>query len=128
MNDWLRGERDWRDLMEVVEQLPSGSRYQAARLRDPAVVEYLAEQDDEGSSAAPSLESWNPMREQLATITDVLLSILYATAHDESTPPVSPRPEYPHMLRRQEIRREGLRELDMILVPYEFEEGGDARG
>lgn len=123
MNDWLRGERDWRDLIEIVEQLPAGSKYQAARLQDPALVEFLATQDDDAGSSAPSVESWNPMREDMARIADLLLAILYATAHDDSTPPSTPRPAYPHLLRRDEIRREGLRELDLILVPHEFENG-----
>lgn len=126
LNDWLRGERDWRDFWDLKEQLPTGSHYRAAILKDPMVVEVLARQED-SKGGHPPVEDWDGVQSQLSTANDLLLKILYATAQQNpSEAPETPKPVYPHLQRRREMKAEKRRRLEMVLVPHEFgDEGGD---
>lgn len=123
LNDWLRGERDWSDFWDLKEQLPTFSKYRVAQLNDPDLIEYLAQQPDPKGSK-PSIEEWDSLREMLSNTNDLLLKILYATAHDDpSNAPRVPRPEYPHQARRREIKREKRLALARRIVPHEFQGG-----
>ena len=54
LNDWLRGDRDWRDLLDLLELLPDGAHYPAALLTHAADVAdkaFLAALSDEAARA-----------------------------------------------------------------------------
>lgn len=73
------------------------------------------------SNEPPSLEWWTPLRTHLVNIEDLLQRSMYVAAHaDASTAPSAPRPIYPHMKRRKEIRKQKDVAMLSVLVPHEF--------
>ncbi|WP_029932511.1 hypothetical protein [Nocardia otitidiscaviarum] len=118
LNDWLRGERDWRDLWELIDGLRhrQGSRYRSAKLTDPDIVEMLATAELDENPEIP-IEGFGPIDARLANLEDRLTQILYAVSRaDSSMAPLTPRPTLPHEQRRQEIRRGRLRALESQLT------------
>lgn len=122
LNEWLRGERNWLDLWDLLGPLQSmqGTRYQAAKLRDPEVVDALAAMPEDAEPEIP-LEGFTALHTRLANIEDRLTQLTYVTAHSEAAAaPLTPRPRMPHIERRAEIKRERDRAFEEQLIP-----GGD---
>lgn len=121
LNDWLRGDRDWQDLWDLKDQLPQGSKYRSAKLRDPDIVQALAQLPDP-EQGPPPLEGFTPLVSRLANIEDLLLQLIYVTAHaDASAAPSVPRPEIPHIAARAErdrnLKRAKSSRMEMQLIP-----------
>lgn len=94
--------------------MPAGSRYQSARLRDPDVAAALAEMDEDDEVP---LEGFGPLLGRLASIEDRLTQLLWATAKtDPSAAPAVPRPQYPHLVLREDNRRARMNRLTSILT------------
>ncbi|MEV6432570.1 hypothetical protein [Nocardia sp. NPDC051463] len=122
LNDWFRGERDWRDLWDLKDILPQGSRYRSAKLREPEVVEALAQLPEPTSTDIP-LEGFDPLIARLANIEDLLNRLIFVTAHaDAAAAPSAARPEMPHLALRRELKRRKATALEMRLISG----GGDA--
>lgn len=97
-----------------------GTRYGAAKLRDPDVIEALAQMPEPTESDIP-LEGFGPIEARLANLEDRLTQLIYAVAHaDPAGAPHTPRPRMPHVVRRGELRRESSRAFELQLIP-----GGD---
>lgn len=121
LDDWLRGRRDWLVLWDWLDQLRRmpGTRYHAARLRDPREVERLARLPRAPRSArpAPALEDWTQDRADFADVKDLLTQVMYAVAHtDPSGAELVPRPVYPHVARRAEIEQERSEVAEMRVL------------
>ena len=56
LGDWLRGERDWRDLFELLDELPLGSRYVACLQED---MELAARQGRRPKHPPPDSPGWS---------------------------------------------------------------------
>lgn len=121
LNEWLRGERDWRELWEFKDQFREGSHYRAAKLRAPELVEAMAIAPDV-KAKPPPLEDWTYLRQHLATIQDLLLKLIYVSGHtDPSKAPTTPTPELPWEARRMEIMAVKSSSIRAILVPWEVD-------
>lgn len=119
LNDWLRGERNWLDLLDFINDLRQGSRYVSARLRDPDTIEALANLPEPEPAEAP-MEGFTPLIARMANIEELLWRLLYAVLRaDPSTAPKAARPVIPHMKRREEVQRSRLRSVVSKLL------GGD---
>ncbi|RJO74174.1 hypothetical protein D5S18_18650 [Nocardia panacis] len=123
LNDWLRGERDWRDLWDLKDLLPMGSRYRSAKLRDPDIVDHMAAQPDPDDIDVP-IEGFDIYIQHLVGIEDRLTQLLYITgAADPSTAPRSPRPRWPHLKRREELRKQHTSNLTNVYRLREAAQG-----
>lgn len=122
INEWLRRERDWRDLYDLIDQLPFGSHYQAAKLHDPDLIEEMARKKDSDEVTPPALEDFDSLRMSFARVEDLLWKILYATARSDQEPPSAPRPVMPWVKVRDELGSEDIMVLKMGLVPWEVEQ------
>lgn len=117
MNDWLRGERNWLDLWDLLDGLPQGSRYRSAQLHEPAVIERLAQMPDPTNEDFP-LEGFDPLMSRLANLEDLLTQLIYATARADATgAPTAARPVLPHIARRREMKRGKRSALEAQLTP-----------
>lgn len=67
LGSWMADGR-WHALWELVTQLPGASRFRAAMLNDPEMVDLLLSHDDDGSPA----KSWAPPVEDYTTTTKLL--------------------------------------------------------
>lgn len=123
LNEWLRGERDWLELVEFLEEfkLQAGSHYRAARLRDPRLVEQMvAAPEKRTPPKPPRLEDFSPLRADLADIKDLLWRVVYAAAQaDAKHAPTERRPELPWETRKSEIASARSRAVQAILLPWE---------
>lgn len=116
----MRGERDWHELGEFIADLRGGSRFRAAKLREPQLIERMALQADPAKPPAPELEEFDPLRAELANIQDILWRILYAAGRaDPKHAPSAPRPELPWAARRSEIHDIKSRAVLSIWMPWE---------
>lgn len=114
LDDWFRGVRDWRTLLDFVEELPRGSRYRASLADDDDLAEAVIEADLPVSSAGPSLVGWTREMDVLADIQDLILLGLFRGS-GKSAPRV-PRPIT--AIQRAERRRIAARHnqvLDQML-------------
>src|SRR5699024_2108470 len=103
LNDWLRGERDWRDLFDLLGQLPDGAKYPSAVLMDREIAEATldAEEADEDAdkrpdpvSKNPSLDGYTPLMAKLDNMLEVLIALQYTLAkQDPRKAPKAPRPK-----------------------------------
>lgn len=108
----MRGDRDWVDFWTLKSQLPSWSRYRAAKLYDPEIVEALANMPEPKDLAHPPLEGYDPVVARLDSLIDRVTQSMYLSGHqDPSKAPTMPRPVLPHEARRKEIRKRILRRL-----------------
>lgn len=122
LGDWLRGERDWLELLDFLTRFGAGSHYRAARLRDPALIEEMATAPEPAKPAPPRLEEFGPLRGDLADIKDLLWRLLYMTGHiDPKGAPTAPRPEMPWEARRSELLADKSRFVRAILMPWEVD-------
>lgn len=121
MNDWLRGERDWRDLAEFFDRIieRAGTACWAQRIQDPEVVAALAELPDPKEPTPPAIEGFGWHEATLTKILDRLTQLLYATSKaDPTSVPTEPWPAYPHVAARAEVRRKPRTEgLVLQLIP-----------
>lgn len=69
------------------------------------------------TSADIPLEGFSPLMSRLANLEDLLMRLIYTTAHaDASTAPTAPRPEMPHIARRRELKRGRRNSLEQQLI------------
>lgn len=88
-------------------------------MRDPEYVEELALMPDPEPQDMP-LEGFTPLMGQIASLQDLIWMLIYVTARaDPSKAPKATRPVYPHVKRRDEVRRGWLRSAVSKLI------GGD---
>lgn len=106
-------------MYDLIDNLPLGSHYQAAKLRDPDLIAEMARKKDSDESSPPALEDFDAFRVELARVQDLLYRILYATVHSSSEPPSAPRPVMPWEEIRDEIGSQDMLVLKMGLVPWE---------
>ena len=77
LNDWFCHERDWRDLIEFIEELPTGKRYFAALQEDEELARARAADSSPPEPAeAPSFREFTPERYDYARIIALLERIL----------------------------------------------------
>ncbi|MGV9540930.1 hypothetical protein ACWDSF_06355 [Nocardia beijingensis] len=102
-------------MWELKDELPQGSHYQSAKLRDPEIIEQLAAAPE--SSGSIPLEGFDPVIARLANIEDLLARLMFVTAHaDPSGAPSAARPEMPHVARRRELKQKKAKSLEMRLI------------
>ena len=108
--DWVEGRKDWREFYRLKSHLGRGTKYWAARMSDPEIVELLAAQPEQrGRGSGPSFEDWTTQKELAADIIDHLIAIRAAVSH---TDPLSvqwaPRPVSPVTALRQQSKQSRL--------------------
>lgn len=124
LDEWVRGERDWRSLFEFFGRLADrmGSACWSQRIQDPEVVAELAAQPKSAEPSAPPIEGFGWHEATLLKILDRLTQIAFGTVQaDPSAAPSEPWPEYPHLAAREAIRRAPLLDVVSQLIP----EGGE---
>lgn len=94
LNDWFCHERDWRDLIDLIDGLPSGKRYFAALQEDEELARARAANYQPPEPAeAPSFREFTAERYDYARIIALLEHILagiYRT--DSNAQPYVPVP------------------------------------
>lgn len=121
----MRGDRNWLDLWELIDELPVGSKYKSARLRDPEFAAALAAMPESDEADDLPLDGWNAYLDRLANIEDLLHQLIYTTAHvDPSAAPTTLRPVLPHLKLRRE-RAEQARAVKRSLIVDQLIPGGD---
>lgn len=95
--DFLRGHHPWGKLLRLVEQLPRGSRYQAARAEDDEIAEQWLEMfgDEElDKPSPPSFVGYDLKVEALLNLTDSIqelhATLVAANAKGGKRPKVRP--------------------------------------
>lgn len=88
LNDWLRGDRDWRDLLDLLELLPDGAHYPAALLTDRELAELMLADEDEDvrppvPDKHPPLRGYTPLIAKLDDVIDILIALQATTAHSD---------------------------------------------
>lgn len=84
LNDWLRGERDWRDLFEYLDELPLGSRYVACLQEDEELAELVPERRERPTPAeSPSWREFDKQSYDMAEIKALLQQILVAACRGD---------------------------------------------
>lgn len=125
LNDWLRGQRDWLELVEFmgrIERYGRGSHYRAAKLRDPQLVEHMALRGDQSTAPKPTLEEFDSLRAEFAEIKDILWIIAYTAGRsDPKHAPKAARPEMPWEPRRAELMSDKSRWIRSQMVPWEVD-------
>lgn len=117
LNDWLRGERDWRDLFDLLSQLPDGSRYTAAVLSDKELAGAALDAQDPDAKPAPpqkhpNLAGYTPMIGKLDDVLNVLIALQYTLAkQDPRKAPKAPRPKTAYELLSDERQRERIQNM-----------------
>lgn len=108
LNEWLRGERDWRDLVDLLGEMPEGGRYVSAVLGDREHAEAALDAEDPDARPAPAskhppLAGYTPLFAKLDDLLEVLIALQYTTAHqDPRKAPKIPRPKTAYELVRDE--------------------------
>lgn len=114
LGDWLRGERDWRDLFDLLDEMPYGSRYSAAMLMDREIAEQIVDAEEEAAEAAgdvaperreyrPPLAGYSPLMQKLDDVLDVLITSQATQAHaDPRNAGKVPRPQTAAQILRDE--------------------------
>lgn len=90
LDEWFRGHRDWRTLLDLVDELPRGSHYRAEIADDDEIAEAVATLKVQGTSRPP-LKDWTAELEALTGIQDLLSALIYRGSGKQ--PPRLPRPE-----------------------------------
>lgn len=99
LDEWLRGERDWRTLFDLLAQLPDGGRYVSAVLSDRESAEATLDAEDpdkrpEPASRIPPLSGYTPLMAKLDDVLEVLIAVQYTLAkQDPRKAPKAPRPK-----------------------------------
>jgi hypothetical protein len=109
--DWIEGKKDWREFYRLKAHLGRGTKYWAARLSDPQVIEMLAAEPEKRGrgGSTPDLEGWTPLMEALADIKDHLIAVRVAhTRSDPHSVQWSPRPVSPVAEMRDRRRQAKL--------------------
>ncbi len=97
-----------------------GSRYRAALLRDPQLIEFMATKALPKKAPPPPLEEFDPIRAELANMQDILWRILYATLRaDPKGAPTAARPEMPWEARQNELLSAKSEWIRRQMVPWE---------
>lgn len=101
--DWIEGKKDWREFYRLKAHLGRGTKYWAARMSDPEIVELLAAQPEQrGGRGSVSFEDWTVLKELAADISDQLIAIRAVLAHTDSmNVQWTPRPVSPVTAARQ---------------------------
>ncbi|MFC9892109.1 hypothetical protein ACFVMC_00305 [Nocardia sp. NPDC127579] len=94
-----------------------GTACWSQRIQDPDVVAELAKQPEPDRPIPPAIEGFGTLEAALAAITDRLAQVVFATVRaDPNAAPSSPRPEYPHLELREQLRRAPLIEMEQQLT------------
>lgn len=81
-------------------------------MQDPDVVEALANLPESKEVVPPPLEGYGPIVARLDHLIDRVTQLLYMTGHqDVGSAPETPRPQYPHEVKRRQLRKGRLRLL-----------------
>ena len=112
LDEWLRGERDWRTLFDLLGQLPDGAKYPSAVLMDREIAEATldAEAEDEDpdkrpapASKNPPLNGYTPLMAKLDDLLEVMIAVQYTLAkQDPRKAPKAPRPKTAYEVVRDE--------------------------
>lgn len=127
MLDWFRGRRPWGQLQRYVDALPAHSRYVAALLDDPDVVEDLALRPQR-PPGPPPLAGFDPMQGLMLQLIDAVNMVTVATIASQGGKP----PQFEPMLRpeteldraRNRVRlaaREHLAAMMTGLIPMDLD-------
>ncbi|MDG3012455.1 hypothetical protein G4X40_20150 [Rhodococcus sp. D2-41] len=118
LNEWLRGERDWRDLYELKDQLEleQGSAYLSAVLSDRELAEQAAHLP-EPEPGPPRLRGYTTLMSRLDDLLDAVLKLQATTAGaDPRKVPDITRPKPEVDLVRRELDAEALDDfVDLLL-------------
>lgn len=84
VNDWLRGERDWRQFYRFRQRLPQGGAYWAKKFGDRDLAQELwdalpADKRKPTPAGPPDLFGWSSIAEALADIKDQLILVRVAS-------------------------------------------------
>ncbi|MEV0031437.1 hypothetical protein [Nocardia sp. NPDC050793] len=115
----MRGERHWATFFEFFDHIRHrvGGAYWSARIQDPEVVAELAAQKEPDSPQPPPIEGFGHLEATLANLVDRVTQVVYASMRaDPSVAPLTPRPDYPHVAARGQLRRASLDEMSMQLT------------
>lgn len=94
LDEWLRGERDWRNLFDLLDWVPRGGAYWSALAEDRELAEEMFDPDapDPEPAQYPPHFGWTDLRADLAEMKDLILQAIYVSARSEKPPPTVPRP------------------------------------
>lgn len=100
--DWVEGRKDWREFYRFKAWLGRGTKYWAARMSDPEIVELLSQQPEQRGRGPLSFEDWTVWKELAADISDQLIAIRATLSHTDSmNVQWAPRPVSPVTAARQ---------------------------
>lgn len=100
MNEWFR-QRRWSHLLDLIDNLPSNSRYREAYLNDPEAAEQIARDQLEREQAGTTdnadnsnlpLSEFGLSEQLLAQIIDLLQSLQATTISAAGGKPKKPKP------------------------------------
>ena len=121
----MRGERDWRDLFDLLDELPLGSRYAACLQED---MELAARQGRRPKHPPPDSPGWRGFDKHsydFARITALLEQLLIAACKgDPSTAGITPWVPVPAVdkLKREQVRDRLQLIMDRVDAVWEGKE------
>ena len=114
----LFSEKRWRQLLALIDGLPTHSRYMAAILSDPEIAEQIVNSPDyvkANQDTSPSLIGYSATNYQLADVIDGLKALQatqVATQGGKATPPKpTPRPKTAIEKAKDERRKRDQKSL-----------------
>lgn len=127
MLDYFRGDRPWPQLVRLLDRLPQLSNYARALADDDEVAEMLADRGhgpEEAKGRRPSVASWEPLDELLATMADGFnalrqTTIAVNTPKGKKIPPLTPtaRPLTASERHERRLERQTLDEIVALATP-----------
>ena len=87
LNDWLRGERDWRDLLELIDQFRVGSAYLAAIQEDEDLAAELLDgyRPPRRTGEPPGFAGFDAHRYDMARLIATVEQLIAVTAHVDAS-------------------------------------------
>lgn len=92
---WMADRSRWGDLLDLINQLPGATRFQAALLDHPQAAEQILAAQDEQATRAPSVAEWSVDVAINAGVYDrlgVLIDLISSAFGDRSTSTPMARP------------------------------------
>lgn len=80
INEWLRGDRNWCDFAELLDELPADKRYKAAMYEDEELAELSGEYEPPEPPDAPSFRDFNGLRYDMARLISLIETLIRITA------------------------------------------------
>lgn len=104
IDDWLRGERDWRSFAELAHELPQGSRFKAAQRHDREIAEAMWDALDGQRPPPPpdpTFDDYDKTVEKLTDLVDVVSAIAAGMSGGKATPQKRPKTAFEIVKREQ---------------------------